>query len=109
MRWMKQGAMYFSTSSIAWPKNAPAMCRYIIQKAPNGHWLLWQWNEAAGTYAQARAADGGGVFLRLYYAQERADWLERKDLRTGVKADLSPVDAAQAVFESQLAREGGNP
>jgi len=44
--------------------------------------------------------------LLLRYAQERADWLERKDQRAGVKPDhSSPMEAAAAEFAACLITE----
>jgi len=91
------GAVYYSTSCIVWRQNMAPLCKYIIRRVLKGkaiQWQLWQWNDADGRYIPL--PDDA---LLLRYAQERADWLERKDLRAGVKPDhSSPIEAAAAEF-----------
>jgi len=107
------GAVYYSTSCIVWRQNmAPpsgrgssaALCKYIILRVLKGkeaRWQLWQWNDAEGRYIPL--PDDA---LLLRYAQERADWLERKDQRAGVKPDhSSPIEAAAAEFAACLSTE----
>jgi len=104
MKWFKKGTSYCSIMYVVWPKDADARCKYIIQRVMEGKgiaWYLWQWNDAAGAYAQVPNVPERSGFDRLFHAQERADWLERKDARAGAKPAPSPVDAALAAFEAQ--------
>jgi len=98
------GAVYYSTSCIVWRQNMAPLCKYIILRVLKGkeaRWQLWQWNDAEGRYIPL--PDDA---LLLRYAQERADWLERKDQRAGVKPDhSSPIEAAAAEFASCLSAE----
>ena len=104
MKWQKRGALYFSITCIAWPKDAPPRSKYIVQKVVAGKgfcWKLWRWNEDEGQYIAVGNSGDVYSFNRLYHAQERADWLERQAGRAGVKSDPTPVDAAAAAFEAQ--------
>jgi len=98
------GAVYYSTSCIVWRQDKAPLCKYIVQRVLRGkavHWQLWQWNDANGTYIPIHE-----LLACLRHAQEKADWLERKDLRAGVKPDhSSPIEAAAAAFAVCLTTE----
>jgi len=103
------GDVYYSAANIVWRKDAPPLCRYIIQRVIHGkgfRWMLYQWGEA-GQYVLAPCAEQEPTFARLYHAKERADWLTRRDTRAGVKLDHStPIEAAAEAFALCL-RFGG--
>ena len=90
-------AAYYSTSCIVWRKEKAPLCKYIIARVLKGksvRWQLWQWNETEGVYTPFTE-----LMNRLRHAQEKADWLERKNERAGVKPDhSSPIEAAAAEF-----------
>jgi len=106
MKWFKKGTHYFSVTCVVWLKDADARCKYIIQRAIEGKgfaWNLRRWSDTAGAYVLVPNAPERSGFARLFHAQERADWLERKDARAGAKPAPTPVDAALAAFEAQQA------
>jgi hypothetical protein len=92
----------YSASCIVWRKDAPPLCRYVIQRVAQGkgfRWMLYQWNTEVGCYDLAPNTAQEPAFARLFHAKERADWLARKDARAGVKVDHStPIEAAAAAF-----------
>lgn len=96
------GDTYYSAASIVWRKDAPPLCKYIIQRVANGkgyRWLLYQWLTEAGRYELVPNTEKEPCFTRLYHAKERADWITRKDLRAGMKSDHStPIEAAAEAF-----------
>lgn len=102
MKWFKLGAMYFSVLYLVWPKDAPPMCKYVIEKTGGTTWYLYQWDAGTGRFALIRSEADRAEFKRLYHAQERAEWLERRGKRAGAKADPTPVEAAQAAYETQM-------
>jgi len=64
--------------------------------------MLYQWNDTIGEYVLFPE-----LMTRLRHAQEKADWLERKDARAGVKPDhSSPIEAAAEEFEVCVKQEG---
>jgi len=99
------GAAYYSASCIVWRQDKAPLCKYIIRKVPHGkglRWQLWQWNDNEGKFALVPVP-----MLRLRHAQEKADWMERRDARAGAKPDhSSPIEAAAAEFAACLEQEG---
>ena len=105
MTWKKGpndvGAVYYSTSCIVWRRDKAPLCKYIIRRIIFGkgsRWMLWQWADAEGRYILIPEP-----MARLRHAQEKADWLERKDARAGVRPDQSsPIEAATAEFAASM-------
>ena len=105
MTWKKgpgyDGAVYYSISCIVWCRDKVPLCKYIIRRILVGktvRWQLWQWADAEGRYIL-----NPEPMARLRHAQEKADWLERKDARAGVRPDQSsPIEAAAAEFAASM-------
>ena len=95
------GADYYSTSCIVWRQDKAPLCKYIIRRVLDGktvRWQLWQWADTEGRYILIPEP-----MARLRHAQEKADWLERKDSRAGVRPDQSsPIEAAAAEFAASM-------
>jgi len=96
------GAAYYSASCIVWRRDKAHLCKYIIRRIIHGkgsRWMLYQWQADAEQYAPVSCAEQEPFFARLFHAQEKAAWLERKDQRAGVRPDhSSPIEAAAAEF-----------
>jgi len=100
------GAAYYSASCIVWRKDKAPLCKYIIRRIICGkgsRWMLYQWQADSERYVPVPYVEQEPSFARLYHAQEKAAWLERKDARAGVKPDhSSPIEAAAAEFAACL-------
>ena len=108
---MPSGADYYSAECIVWHRDKAPLCKYIIRRIIFGkgsRWMLYQWQPDSERYAPVPYVEQESSFARLYHAQDRAAWLERKDARAGVKPDhSSPIEAAAMEFETYFEQNDG--
>jgi len=107
---MPAGADYYSAECIVWRRDKAPLCKYIIRRIIFGkgsRWMLYQWDAGSERYALVPYVEQEPSFARLYHAQDRAAWLERKDARAGVKpGHSSPIEAVATEFAACFAQEG---
>jgi len=87
------------------------LCKYIILRVSHGkgfRWMLYQWQAESERYELVSRMEQEPFFARLYHAQDKANWLERKNARAGAKPDhSSPIEAAAAAFAACLFKSSG--